>query len=121
MALASFKSAKSVVQLSESPVYHYQYSSITDAVSNLATTSVERDERRKALQQLFLEHFEVKPRVDWQTDGVSVFREHSRCLKDLQFVHKANTAEERKQADWDWLSVVIYQLSGFIESLVGAV
>jgi hypothetical protein len=57
MALASFKSAKSVVGLSESPVYHYQYSSITDAISNLARTSAERDERRKSLQRLFLEHF----------------------------------------------------------------
>ena len=30
MALASFKSAKSVVGLSESPVFHYQYSSISE-------------------------------------------------------------------------------------------
>jgi len=91
MALASFKSAKSVVGLSESPVYHYQYSSISEAISNLARTSGEREERRKSLQRLFLEHFEMKPIIDWQSDGVSLFREHSRCLKDLQFVHKANT------------------------------
>ncbi len=91
MAVASFKSAKSVVQLSESPVFHYQYSSITDAVTNLAKTSTERDERRQSCQQLFLERFEVTPVIDWQTDGVSLFREHSRCLKDLQFVYKANT------------------------------
>jgi len=90
MALASFKSAKSVVQLSESPIFHYQYSSISDAITNLARTSAERNERRKLLQRLFLEHFELKPIIDWQTDGVSLFREHSRCLKDLQFVHKAN-------------------------------
>ncbi len=54
MALASFKSAKSVVGLSESPVFHYQFSSICDAISNLARTSGERDERRKSLQRLFL-------------------------------------------------------------------
>ena len=91
MALASYKSAKSVVGLSESPVYHYQYSSISEAVSNLAGTCGERDERRKALQRLFLARFKVKSIIDWQTDGVSLFREHSRCLKDLQFVHQANT------------------------------
>jgi hypothetical protein len=91
MALASYKSAKSVVQLSESPVFHYQYSSITDAVSNLARTDKERDERRQALQKLFLERFAVKPVMDWQTDGVSLFREHAKCLQDLQFVYKANT------------------------------
>lgn len=91
MALASFKSAKSVVGLSESPVYHYQYSSISETISNLARTSAERDEHRQSLQRLFLERFERKPIIDWQSDAVSLFREHSKCLKDLQFVHKANT------------------------------
>jgi hypothetical protein len=91
MAVASFKSAKSVVGLSESPVFHFQFSSICDAISNLARTSGERGERRKALQRLFLARFVWKTIIDWQSDGVSLFREHSRCLKDLQFVHKANT------------------------------
>ena len=91
MALASYKSAKSVVGLSESPVYHYQYSSISETISNLAKTSRERDERRQSLQRLFLARFKGNSMIDWQTDGVSLFREHSRCLKDLQFVHKANT------------------------------
>ena len=91
MALASCKGAKSVVQLSESPVYHYQYSSISEAVSNLARSSEERDERSKALQKLFLERFKWDAMIDWQTDGVSLFRQHSKCLKDLQFVHQANT------------------------------
>lgn len=91
MALASYKAAKSVVGLSESPVFHYQYSSISEAVSNLAKTSRERDERRQSLQRLCLERFEFKSVIDWQSDGVSLFREHSKCLKDLQFVHKANT------------------------------
>ena len=80
-----------MVGLSESPVYHYQYSSISETVSHLARTSVERDERRNSLQRLFLAGFELKSVIDWQTDGVSLFREHSKCLKDLQFVYKANT------------------------------
>jgi hypothetical protein len=91
MALASFKAAKSVVGLSESPVYHYQYSSISETVSKLVRTSAEHDERRNSLQRLFLARFELKSVIDWQSDGVSLFREHSKCLKDLQFVHKANT------------------------------
>ena len=90
MELASFKSAKSVVQLSESPVFHFQYSSICDAISKLAKTPEERVECCQSLQRLFLKHFEMKPIIDWQTDGVSLFREHSKCLKDLQFVSKAN-------------------------------
>ncbi len=91
MALASFKSAKSVVGLSESPVFHFQFSSICEAISSLARTYAEHAERLKALQRLFLARFEWKSIIDWQSDGVSLFREHSRCLKDLQFVHKANT------------------------------
>ncbi len=91
LAVASFKSAKSVVQLSESPVFHFQFSSISDAVTNLAKNDSERDERRQSLQKLFLERFELKSIIDWQTDGVSLFREHAKCLKDLQFVHRANT------------------------------
>jgi hypothetical protein len=90
MALASFKSAKSVVGLSESPLYHYQYSSISETVSNLARTSQERAERHQSLQRLFLSRFKRESIIDWQSDGVSLFREHSRCLKDLQFVHQAN-------------------------------
>ncbi len=64
MALASYKSAKSVVQLSESPVFHYQYSSITDAVSNLARTDSEpkiaegakrtASQSKKGAERLFL-------------------------------------------------------------------
>ena len=88
MALASYKSAKSVVQLSESPLYHYQYSSLTDAISNLAKTESERAARRESLQRLFLERFGVQPARDWQADGVSLLREHSKCLKDLKKVQK---------------------------------
>jgi hypothetical protein len=39
MSLASYGSAKSVTGLSESPVYHYQYSSICDTIHNLAKDS----------------------------------------------------------------------------------
>ena len=91
MALASFKAAKSVVQLSESPVFHFQFSSISDAVTNFARTAADWFERRQSLQKLFLKYFQWKAIIDWQSDGVSLFREHSKCLKDLQFVHKANT------------------------------
>lgn len=35
MGLASQSSAKSVVELSLSPVYHYQYSSISKSIKNL--------------------------------------------------------------------------------------
>ncbi len=37
MALVSFQSAKSVVALSKSPVFHHQFSSVTKAISGLAS------------------------------------------------------------------------------------
>ena len=40
MALASYESAKSVVALSKSPIFHHQFPSITKAISGLA-----KDER----------------------------------------------------------------------------
>jgi hypothetical protein len=90
MALASFTSAKSVVALSESPVFQFQYSTICDVVSNFAKTSRELKEKRRTLQALFLARFGQRRVYDFQTDGVSIFREHSPCLANRRHCYKAN-------------------------------
>jgi hypothetical protein len=69
MALASIKFAKSVVQLSESPLYHYQYSSLSETVSNLARTSQARAERHHAWQRLLLSGFKGESIIGWQIDA----------------------------------------------------
>src|ERR1700742_1823248 len=90
MALASFRSAKSVTALSESPVFLHQYSSITAAIAGLANNERERKRVRRHLQELWQKYFEVGRVVYWQTDVVNIFREHAPCLKERQYRHRSN-------------------------------
>lgn len=90
MALASFTSAKSVVALSKSPVFHHQYSSLTAAISNLAPNEHELKRVRGLFQEHWLKYFPVRGVNHFQTDVVNLFREHSPCLRDRQYCHKAN-------------------------------
>ena len=91
MALASFKTAQSVVGLSESPLFHHQYSSVTAAISTLAKTQHELKRVRRLFQRQWITYLLLSGyKLHWQTDGVSLFREHSRCLPETQFVVKAN-------------------------------
>jgi len=90
MALASCRDAKSVVALSKSPVFHHQYSSITKAIANLANDEGELKRVRKLFKEQWLKYFPVKERSYFQTDVVNIFREHSPCLKERQYRHKAN-------------------------------
>jgi hypothetical protein len=90
MALASFQDAKSVVALSKSPVFHHQYSSITDAVSNLGCDEREFKRVGKLFRQLWLEYFPLGKVNHFQSDVVNIFRPNSKCLRDLQWCYKAN-------------------------------
>jgi hypothetical protein len=51
-ALASFRKAKSVVGLSNNPVFHHQFSSISQAIASLAKNHQEL----KFIRQLFRQH-----------------------------------------------------------------
>ena len=90
MALASFEGAKSVVGLSKSPVFHHQYSSLHKAVAELAKDERSLKRVKKIFQEPWLEYFRMGSINHFQTDVVNIFREHSKCLKDTQFVNKAN-------------------------------
>ena len=90
MALASYGDAKSVVALSRSPVFHHQYSSITDAISNLAKDKQELKRVRKLFREHRLKYFPVRAVNHFQTDVVNIFRQHSPCLRDRQYRNKAN-------------------------------
>jgi len=90
MALASFKSAKSVTALSESPLFGHQYSSITAAISGLANNDWELRHVQRVLQEFWQKYFKVGRVIHWQTDVVNVFREYAPCLRERQYRHKAN-------------------------------
>jgi hypothetical protein len=88
-ALASFRDAKSVVGLSNSPVFH-QFSSISKAIAGLAKTHQKLKLIRKLFRRHRLKYFHVSARNYFQTDVVNLFREHSPCLKGRQYRHRAN-------------------------------
>ncbi len=90
MALASYEKAKSVVALSKSPVFHHQYSSLTAAISNLAKNERELKRVRQLFKEQWLEYFPIRAVNHFQTDVVNIFRQHSPCLQDPHYRHKAN-------------------------------
>ena len=90
MALASFTDATSVVSLSLSPLFQHQYSSLTDAITHLAYYDADRKLRRQQIQQLCLKYLPQRESFAFHSDGLSLFREHSPCLKERGYVHKAN-------------------------------
>jgi DDE superfamily endonuclease len=90
MALASFQSAKSVVALSNSPLFQHQFSSISKAIDALAKDERELKWVCRLFKQQWLRYFPPADRNHLQTDVVNIFREHSPCLKERQFRHKAN-------------------------------
>lgn len=90
MALASYREAKSVVGLSKSPVFHHEFSSVFKAIDALAKDKHGLKRVRQLFRRQWLKYFPVKERNHLQTDVVNIFREHSPCLKERQYRHKAN-------------------------------
>lgn len=90
MALSSDCRAKSVVALSESPLFHYQYSSICDAIAHLSKDALSLAKVQDVIQALCLPYVKKQAVTHFQTDGVNLFRQHSPCLEGRHYVYKAN-------------------------------
>jgi hypothetical protein len=89
MALASCQEAKSPVELSLSPVYHYQYGSISKAIAHLARDDQERSAILKSFRQLCLLYLDgsvLQPYLLLQTDVMPACKPHSPTLKDRTYV-----------------------------------
>jgi hypothetical protein len=91
MAIASYTGAKSVVEFSESPLYHYQYSSIGKLFAQLLE-SIDGDPNVFALQvQTFLETNRPNSGLmRTQLDTTPVFKPHSLTHADRMAVHRPN-------------------------------
>lgn len=101
MALASNTGSRSVTALSESCVYHYQYSSITKSIDAFWSADDYDDEVklatalarwREELIQIKSPYFE-KPFDDFyllNTDTTPNIRRHSPTLEDRGYVHSSN-------------------------------
>lgn len=91
MAVASYTSAKSVIEYSESPVYHYEHSSIGKLFERLLE-SFDGKPERFALQVQEFTRFYGPAVVVMQTqlDTTPVFKPHSVTHPDRMAVHRPN-------------------------------
>lgn len=96
MALASYTEAKSVVELSLSPIYHYEYSSIFKAIKHISSSAPDFEIRSKVILDHCLTYFVLKracveKRILLQTDVTPLVRPYSPTLKGRQYVKQSNT------------------------------
>jgi len=95
MALSSYETAQSVTALSLSPVYHYQYSSIRDAIAELDIDQEDHESVCRKIQQFCLSRGMSKAArlgrfVLFQTDTTPLCKPHSQTLKDRTHVSIPN-------------------------------
>ena len=74
ISLSSYESARSVTELSESPLFHHQYSSIRDGIAGIGSDEQEQRESMHIGRTLCLEQmdFSQASRVLLQTDASSI-------------------------------------------------
>ena len=99
ISLSSYDSARSITELSESPLFHHQYSSIRDGIAGVGAEEEEQKEAMIRGRTLCLEQldFSQTSRVLLQTDASSIVKAHSRCLEDRQYVKINNNVIRKKQ------------------------
>ena len=83
MALASYRSATSVVELSLSPLYRYQYSSISKSIAALGS------KERQALRRYLIQRMQPSMRI-LQTDTTPMRKPHSPTLRERTYITLAN-------------------------------
>lgn len=93
MALASYPEARSPVELSLSPVYHYQYSSISKTLDKLAADNKKRSVLQKSIQELCMSYFHPPAWQAYyllQTDTTPLCKPHSPTMKDRTYIATPN-------------------------------
>ena len=92
MALASYESARSVVELSRSPLYNFQYSSICDAVDNLCKDEKSYPLVSELIRRLLMQYHNSPSDKTYRFNGdtSSINKVHSPTLKDRTYVYLPN-------------------------------
>lgn len=90
MALSSYQQADSLVQLSESPIFHYQFSSVFKPIHHLAKTDEDYECLKDQVLGQCLKYAQPQKRVLLQTDVTSLLKEYSPTLENRQYVKKNN-------------------------------
>lgn len=91
MALSSFQGADSLVELSLSPLYHYQYSSIFKVTAGLTEGATAHELAADHILGLCLKYAPAQKRVCLQTDVTPIEKKYSPTLEGRQFVNTPNT------------------------------
>lgn len=90
MALSSYQKADSLVELSLSPLFHYQFSSIYKPIHEIAHNAEEYEQTVKLILTFCLKYAKPQKRVRLQTDVTPMIKEHSPTLENRQHVKKSN-------------------------------
>ena len=95
MALGSFRDARSVTELCQSPIYHYQYSSICDAINGLCKDKTEHRKVSELLQLFVLSYLPTADKVyRLNGDTTPIKKPHSPTLAEKGYIHVPNTVIE---------------------------
>ena len=98
LALTSSLNARSVVHLTKSPFYQYEYSSISKSIAGLAATSEKRAELQTLIQSLVLPYFSqasTSELIDENccyliVDTLPFVKEHSPTLAERRYIPISN-------------------------------
>jgi len=94
MALASYQDARSPTELSESPLFHHQYGSITKVLSDLARDAEESAQVLSLIQSHSWSYYDsgTAPleRIRLQTDTTPYPKPHSPTLAERTYIHIPN-------------------------------
>ena len=90
MSLSSNRTAKSVVELSESPLYQHSYSSISQVVSTLSTDKSSHNSVQKELQLLYNSSYQDSDVYVLQTDVSPIEKPFSRKMGERHYIHTPN-------------------------------
>jgi hypothetical protein len=95
MSISSYTNAKSIVEYSESPVYHYQYSSISKLFARLlANVGNDTKKFEQQVQNFTKDFVPLQSLIRTQLDVLPVYKPLSSTLADRSAVYRPNVKLE---------------------------
>ena len=91
VAMSSYQDAESLVELSLSPLYHYQFSSVFKSTTLLARDNKEYELAKAQILDLCLEYAPINKRISLQTDATPIEKKYSSTLEERQYINIPNT------------------------------
>ena len=117
MALASYSPAHSVVGLSQSALYHYQYSSIAQTIRHLAKDHQQLQQVQRLINRHAMRWIPPQTTYSLTSDTTPLLKPHAPTLEGRGFVHVSNThISGNKPIDigFSIATVVLQQTNGWV-------